>query len=459
MRIFRIIILIAGMAMLATGCASTQEKQALRAWQEEGSQWKGPEKGRANLPELGTGAALDDYLRYAQLNNPGLRAAFERWKVALEKVAPARSLADPRFTYGYFVREVETRVGPQQQRFGLAQTFPWAGALDLKGRMALQAAEVRHQQYEAAKNTLVYRLKKTYYELCYLNQAIEITRSNAQLLAYLEEVARAKYRGGTGAHGAVIKAQVELGKLEDRLGSLSDLQRPVKAKLNAVLNRPPGAPVFIPEDLPEIHLDWTGEDLVARLRERNPSLGALEAAAAREQLAIEQAGKDGFPSVTLGVDYIHTGDAVAANMGPPPDSGKDPIVAMVSLNVPLWRDKYRALQGQARSRYRAAEGEQQEKENQLVAELEMALYGLRDGERRITLYRDNLLPRAEQALGVIQQAFAAGQSDFLDLIDAQRVRLEFQLAHERARADQAQRLAEIEMLVGGPLVPAGTEAE
>ena len=78
----------------------------------------------------------------------------------------------------------------------------------------------------------------------------------------------------------------------------------------------------------------------------------------------------------------------------------------------------------------------------------MALYHFRDAGRKIDLYRDTLIPKAEQSLNVTQQAFSAGQADFLDLIDTQRVLLEFKLSYERALAHRAQRLAEIEKLVG-----------
>ena len=90
----------------------------------------------------------------------------------------------------------------------------------------------------------------------------------------------------------------------------------------------------------------------------------------------------------------------------------------------------------------------------LTAELELVLYKRRDAESRTALYRDSLLPKAEQALNVAQQAFAAGRSDFLAVIDAHRALLEFQLAYERARTDQALYLAEIEKLAGASSINA-----
>ncbi|HIL10896.1 MAG TPA: hypothetical protein EYG11_19545, partial [Candidatus Latescibacteria bacterium] len=208
------------LAGLSAGCASVQEQRALQVWHYEKDQLQA-----STDVALDPQAGLAAYVRYAQLNNPGLKAAFARWRAALERVAPARTLADPRLTYGYFVRQVQTRVGPQQARFALAQTLPWVGKLDLKGCIALQKAEVDRQRYELARRVLVLRVKKAYYDYYYLQRSIAITEDNVQLLAYLEEVGHAHYRGGTGAHEAVLKAQVELGRLQDRLRGLRARRR------------------------------------------------------------------------------------------------------------------------------------------------------------------------------------------------------------------------------------------
>ena len=131
------------------------------------------------------------------------------------------------------------------------------------------------------------------------------------------------------------------------------------------------------------------------------------------------------------------------------DSGKDPVVAMFSMSLPFAnREKYRAAEREAEFRLDAARKERADKVNELSAALQMALYDFRDSERKINLYRDTLLPKARQALEVTRQGFEAGRADFLDLIDAERTLLAFDLSYARAQADRAVSLAEIEMLVG-----------
>jgi cobalt-zinc-cadmium efflux system outer membrane protein len=145
------------------------------------------------------------------------------------------------------------------------------------------------------------------------------------------------------------------------------------------------------------------------------------------------------------VDYVQTDEARMAGAS---DSGKDAVMAMVSVNLPIWYGKYRAAEREARRRKAAAEKDREDTGKRLEADLELALYHFRDAQRKIDLYGDTLVPKAEQSLKAVLQEFEAGSTGFISLIDAQRLLLEFQLAHQRAQADRGQRLAEIEMLTG-----------
>ena len=382
-------------------------------------------------------AELAEYVRYAEQHNPKLRQALTRYKAALAKVPSASAWVDPRLAYGYFARPVETRTGPQEMRFSAAQTFPWKGKLDLKGRIARQEAEVESQRYEAVRRSLIFEVKAAYYDCYFLERAIAVTEGNLRLLAHLEEVGRTRYRGGTGEHAPVLKAQVELGRLEDQLRSLRQQRRPSAARLNAALGRAATAPIAVPDSLPMAELDLDEEVLKERLQAANPMLQMRHTQVQAQSLGVELAGKQFYPDLTVSLDYIHIGDR-----------GENPLLAMATLNLPLWRSSYEAGQRAAKLSHQAALQGVADEENRLVAELELALYKQRDAQSRSSLYRDSLLPKAEQALNVTQRAFAADRSDFLAVIDAQRTLLEFQLAYERARTDQALYWAEIEKLVG-----------
>ena len=395
------------------------------------------------LPELDDEISLEDCLKYAVLNNHGLRAAHHRWQAAMAMLPQARSLPDPRLSYSYYVQEVETRVGPQRQSLALTQMFPWFGKVRLQGDAAAKAAEAAWLEFQAQKLELAYRVSGLYHDLCLLQETIDVNQSSFDLLRSLEAVARERYRTGE-ALTAVMQVQVELGKLEDRLRSLRELRAPMVARLNAALSREPDAalpwPLPPPKEMPELDPNA----LLGQMRDGNPNLARLEAMSEKERLAAELARKNGFPDMTLGVSFIDTRDAVM----PVDDSGKDPVMATVSINLPIWRGKYRAQWREAKSREAALQEEMKNRTNTLAADLKLALYYYEDAGRQVGLYRDTLLPKAEQSLGVARQAFQAGKADFLAVVDAQRTLLEFRLAEAKARTEQGKRLAEIRMLAG-----------
>ena len=442
------VVTVAGLALLLGGCTSASEREAFseyRALSHQSYPLRRESQAEGELPQLTDQSQPSDYLAYAALNNPALEAAFNRWKAALERVPQARSLPDPRFTYRYFIEQVETRVGPQRQSFELAQTFPWFGKLELRSDVALQAANAARQRYEAEKLKLFYRVKDAYCEYAYWSQAVDITRQNRDLLSYLEQVATTRYKAAAGGHPDVIRAQVELGRMEDRLLSLVDLKSVITARLNAALGRPVGAELPAAKT-PTTYTLKAGDDQILQwLQESNPELRALAHEIAREEKAMKLARKDYAPDVTLGVQYVDTGPA---RMPGVPDSGQDPVLAMFSINVPIWYDKLSAAQREARARYWADAKDKEDRRNSLSAEIKMVLYQVRDAERKINLYRDTLIPKAEQSLKVTEAAFRAGTSTFLDLLESQRVLLDFQLSLQRALANHAQRVAQLEMLVG-----------
>jgi cobalt-zinc-cadmium efflux system outer membrane protein len=402
----------------------------------------------ASRPELTSTSGLSDYLAYAALNNPGLEAAFNRWKAALEQIPQVKALQDPKFNYKYFIEEVETRVGPQRQSFGISQAFPWFGKLNLRGDIAAEVANAAKQRYESAKLKLFFEVKDVYYEYYYLSKSIAITQENTNLIKHLESVARSRYKAAAGGHPDVIRAQVEMGKLEDRYQTLLDLKAPVIARLNAALNRPVDAEVTAPAKIEFNEVEVVDQKQLARLTQTNPELKALAHEITQNKKNIALAKKDYYPDFTFGVNVIDTGDSI---VGDPRDNGKDPVVASVSINIPLWRDKYAAAKKQARHKYYASKRLRKEQTNSLSAKLKMVTYRFRNAERKIDLYGNALLPKAKESLKVTESGFRSAKESFTDLIDAQRILLEFALSYERALADRSQSLAEIEKIVGSEI--------
>jgi outer membrane protein, heavy metal efflux system len=388
---------------------------------------------------FGTNLTLKAALEYGAENNPQLQAAYHQWKGLEENVAVQKGLPDPQFTYGYYFEPVETRTGPQKQRFGLSQTFPGVGKLSMKKAIASDQAAAAEQRYNREKLGIDFTVAQAYAELHYLKRSTDITEERIRLFQDLEQVARTRYETGSPM-APVLQAQVELGRLEDRRASLDDLRQPQAARLNAALNRPATAPLAWPASLPYRSVDADP----GTLSSASPELAELAHQIKQGEHRIQLAKRERLPDFTLGVQYIDTGDAAM----PMSDSGNDPIIGTIGINLPLWFGKNRARIESAAHLKTAAQLSLENRTQTLDAEIRQTLFKLRDADRKINLYKESLIPKAFQSLEVNRKGYETGQLEFINLIDAERMLLEFQLAHERALADHLVARANLAQLTG-----------
>ncbi len=401
---------------------------------------------------LGENASLNDYILFALEESSELKSAFAAYSAALQKSPQVSSLPDPTLNYGYFINEAQTRVGPQEQKVGFMQPIPWFGKLSLKGEIADSEAKAAFYAFLAKKNKLVTDLTSAYFELAYLKSASEITDANFGLLQRWEQVVTQKYRSQTGTQANLIKVQVELGKLEDKLKELKDLEAPLRARFNALLNRKSFLKVSVSENALAVSSNalrrrvttLNQKILESNLEENNPELLFIDALIEAKKSGIELAYKNFYPDFGIGADYVFVGDRASAGS----ESGDDALLGMFSVTIPLYRSKYEAGLSQAKSEKRSAEEMKKAKTHALHSRLAKGIFDIKDSNRKIKLYQHTLVPKAEESLESTYTTFEAGESTFLDLLDAERVFLEFKLSLARAQADYQIANAELSALLG-----------
>ncbi len=389
--------------------------------------------------------SLDGYLSYAALNNPGLKAAFYRWRASLERVAPAGSLTDPQFSFSYFIENVETRVGPQNYKLALRQSFPWFGTLGAASDAAFSRSEVEYQRFVREKLNLFFRVKLAYYNYYLLERKIQITQDNLALLSAWEGILTARFEVSAADQPDLSKVQVELARLEDDLRSLEAMRSPVKAELLASMGVSdlPDLPAPGPIQISGAPAEF--EDLWNELLANNPDLSGLRKTLEANQAHLRLAKKSFLPGITLGLGYTSTGPAMNPAIE---DSGKDPWEISVGVSIPIWFGRNKATVSSARAALKQTEYELDDVRNALMARLTNLIYEYNDACRRVELYSTGLLPKAEESLNTIYVSYQSGKTDFLNLLDTQRQLIAFQLEYETALTTAAIKLAEIETLTG-----------
>ncbi len=383
----------------------------------------------ANTPQT-----LTEYLQYAAMHNAGLKAAFEEWKAAMEQIPQAKALPDPKFTYGYYSEQIQTR-----QQAGVMQMFPWFGKVAARTDAATAATRAAQSRYEARKVQVFSEVKQAFYEYAYLAGATRVTRENLALMQHFEEVVRTKHLAAAATHPDISRAQIEVAKLQNEVITLERSRSPTVMRLNAVLNRPSEAPLPWPREEPGRPVKVNRDVLMAAMRERNPELQAMGFDIEQLDKEVDVAKRNFYPDVGVGAEWMAM---------PMSGSSDNDVMVGIELNLPIWRSSYRAGELQARAMARRARYEKKDLENNLAAQVERAVYEFENSERQVKLYDGALVPRTQELIGDSEAAYMAGTIDFLNLISAQQTLLQFRLERERSWADQQQRLAELEMLVG-----------
>lgn len=421
----------------------------------------GPAAGAEPLEpgfELPPDAGLPALIAHAEAWNPGVAAARHRWQAAAARVPQAEALPDPQLGLGLMFDQVDADSEYMGERYSVSQALPWFGKRGLRADVASSAAGVEEQRYEALRLALAEQVTAAWFEYAWTREAVATARENRDLLLRLEGVTRAMYRAGMGNAADISRAQVELGRLDDRLRSLLDALGPVSARLNALLGRPshaalPEPPAPSQQAVPALPERSEDAWLQAALA-HNPGLGAARNEIERETHAVALARKDYYPDIRLGLEY---GRNSAGRMAAMDGGGADSLVGTISVNIPIRQRRYDAALAEAEARLHAAGRDARTRELALEAGLKAALFDYREGARKQQLYGGTLVPRARHALEATEAAYRAGNVGFIELIDSQRTLLEFELAQERAAADQATAAAQVRALAGEPLYPNSSE--
>jgi outer membrane protein TolC len=164
---------------------------------------------------------LAELVREALARNPGVQSALHAVEAQRHKVPQAKSLPDPEASVGWMgnLAPFSLQEGdPSSYRgVGVMQSFPYPGKLKLRGDIASQEVEMAQWEYETVSRRVAAEVKTAYYECFFYNKALEITRKDKDLLQKLSSISEARYRVGKAMQQDVLKSQVEITLLLQKI--------------------------------------------------------------------------------------------------------------------------------------------------------------------------------------------------------------------------------------------------
>ncbi len=389
------------------------------------------------LGTIDSGAqTLEEYFETAAENNPGLKAKYMEYEIAMEKIPQVSSLPDPSFSFGHFISPVETRVGPQRAKFSLSQMFPWFGTLKAKGDAAALMAEAKFQSFINERNRLYYRVAEAYYPIWELEKIIGIEKENLEILDSYQTIARSKYRNGESPMVDVLRVDILQEDARTNIEILERKRKPLLTTFNKILNRDPGEPVTVSDstDLVSLPENYRRDSLL----NDHPALNALDLKVRSSQAAEEAATRQGLPKIGAGIDYVivEEGPLAAA------DNGKDVLMPMVSVSIPIFREKYRASVREAKLNQDRYTLQKEEVSNMLETGYEMTMFELEQQQELLALYRKQV-QTSEQSLNLLFSAYGNSGKEFEEVLRMQQQLLKYEKLVAGAEAKYLVALARI----------------
>lgn len=436
--------LIALAAML--GCAGAPERSVtseLRRVSRQDQTGGIDTRERVREPELD--GTLQGYVAHAMRHSPELRSSFQRWRAAVLRITRARRLPEPTLRYTYYVRSVETRVGPQRHRLGLKQAFPWPTKLTAGADAASHAARGAQRKFEARALELERRVARLYWKLWKIHRVHHIANEQEAVLESLVESVRARVETGKASMADLLQVQLTLERHRDHHAAHGEMMRQVSAELVSVIGAPPGTDTPVNAQPPHGGTPAMDREALWRAASSHPELKKFEAMARSNEAAARRVRADRLPGFAVGVDWIETGGARGAGVQ---DSGKDPFMVSVSMDLPLWQASYRDEEQAARAEAAAHRADGEAALRDVEAELERALSDVRDADRRIRLYQHTLVPQGETTLSSLRGSYEVGKSTLAQVLMAERRLLDLRDSLAQARADHARAWARLEEIVG-----------
>jgi len=390
---------------------------------------------------------LADVVREALEKNPAVQSARHGVEAQKHKIPQAKSLPDPEASVGWMgnLTPFSLQEGdPSSYRsIGVMQSFPYPGKLKLRGDIATVEAQMVQWDYKTVSRRVAADVKAAYYEYFFDDKALEITRKDKDLLEKLSSISEARYRVGKAMQQDVLKSQVEVTLLLQKIIVLEQQRATAQAQLNTLLSRAPDSPLARPANVEAASLNESLENLYVAAEKQDPDLQRDQTVIKRNQLTMDLARKEYRPD--FNVSYMFQQRSMLPDMNG----------MTFTVNVPVfYKTKQREQVKQAQEEVLSAERSRDDRVNEVHFELKQQYLAAQAAKQLLDLYSKAVVPQASLALESSMSAYEVGNVDFLTMLANFTTVLNYEIDYYRELADYQIALARMEPLVGMELTSA-----
>jgi outer membrane protein TolC len=400
--------------------------------------------------------SLPAYLMLAAKNNPEVLQKFAGYQAALEKIPQATSLPDPELSLEAFLSPMEIISGKQVANVSLMQMFPWFGTLKAADDEMSLMAKSNYEIFRVSKLQVFFEVSKTYYQLYLVNKEIEISEKSLDILKTIGKLTLARFKGGsvtasessgTGASMSssrqmnsdytgsgltdLYRIQIETGEAENNIASLQSRLKTLTATFNNQINRPSLTDISIPDTIIAENLPLTPEAILDTIRLNNPMIRMYDYEKQSLEARKRMVTKMGYPMIGAGINYsvVNTSTMSSSDM-----NGKDMIMPMLKVTLPVYRKKYRAMRAETDFRESSSGYGRDATLNTLETEYYNTLQDYQDATRRLYLY-SNQLQLSEKSLLILLKSYGVAGADLTSVLQLRQQCLDYKLKRIEAVSD------------------------
>ena len=384
---------------------------------------------------------LDDVLKEALEKNPEAQSALHTIKSLQRRVPQAQALPDPMVGVGWAgnLAPFSTMSGDTSSYRGItvSQQFPTFGKLKLQGGMARKDVEAAQTDYEAIRRRITAEVKAAYYDYFYYDKAIQATNQNKELLEKLSKIAEAQYRVGKAMQQDVLRSQVEISMLTEKLTELEQQKATSQARINAYLQQSPETPLPPAGEVELREIHYSLDELYGLALSNDTAANRAQKLIERSQLSVTLAQKQYRPDI--GISYMFQQRTAQPDMNG----------ATISVNIPIfYRSKQRQAVAEATEDVISAEKMRENRLNEVRFELKQQYLAAKAADNLVSLYSRGIVPQSSLALESSMAGYQVGKVDFLSVLANFTSVLNYETDYYRQLTDYLTAIVRMESLTG-----------
>jgi outer membrane protein TolC len=389
--------------------------------------------------------SLGQVTRAVLENNPAIKEAESRWQAAIHRVRQANAWDDPRIAGESRVRRY-VDVPPNafmDQTLAIEQLIPVTGKNLVRGRIAGAEALSAFEEARRTQLDVIAKARATYFQLANAYDQLDINNNNLTSLKQIADISRSRYEAGLESAANVLVAETDYSKLQEARRDLERNLSDAQSQLNTLMNRDAFAPVGVPVIATVDHAHLSVSKLQAVTLAQRPEVQMARAKIDGEKSKLQLAHRAWIPDPAVSIKGQRYNDAAEA---------LSELDAGLSFTIP-WVNpgKYSAGVREARANVAASEQGLEREQKEALRLLRDQLAKIETFHHHVELFRDKLVPQAQQAFEVTQLSYESGKTTFLDWISAQRNLRDIEAMGREHLAHYQAAVAELEAIIGGEI--------